>query len=171
VGLPGRGFHDLGEGGTLGPLQQCQDGGGLAALANTRAFGFGAFLGALAAFLAGGAFLGLAVLVALGLPALTIFWRLGAPFFALAAFFEEAFSGATVTPCPATAPAVSVVAAFSVVIFVQSPSAVVTAVRTSITPVRPECKWIQPSPDECESSAMERRWTGPKIRPGGLVLR
>jgi hypothetical protein len=39
------------------------------------------------------------------------------PFFALAAFFEEAFSGATVAPCSATA-AVSVVAAFWVVIFV-----------------------------------------------------
>lgn len=82
------------------------------------AFGFGAFLGALAAFLAGVAFLGLAVLGALGLPPLAIFWRLGAPFFALAAFFEEAFSGATVAPCSATAAAVSVVAAFSVVIFV-----------------------------------------------------
>jgi hypothetical protein len=43
---------------------------------------------------------------------------LGAPFFALAAFFEEAFSGATVAPCSATVAAASVVAAFSVVILV-----------------------------------------------------
>jgi hypothetical protein len=71
-----------------------------------------------AAFLAGVAFLRLAALGALGLPPLAIFWRGGAPFFALAAFFEEAFSGATVAPCSATAPAVSVVAAFWVVILV-----------------------------------------------------
>jgi hypothetical protein len=58
-------------------------------------------------------------------------------------------------PCSATAAAVSVVAAFSVVIFAESPSAVVTAVRTSITPVPPECKWILPAIDDGESSAME----------------
>jgi hypothetical protein len=51
VGLPGRGFHDLGECGTLHPLQQCQDCGGFAALANTRSLRLGAFLGALAALL------------------------------------------------------------------------------------------------------------------------
>jgi pimeloyl-ACP methyl ester carboxylesterase len=136
----------------------------------SAAFGFGAFLGALAAFLARVAFLGLAALGALGLPPLALFWRLGAPLFALAAFFEEAFSGATVAPCSATA-AVSVVAAFWVVIFVGSPSAVVTAVRTSITPVPPECKWILPAIDDGESSAMERRWTDSKIRSGGLALR
>jgi hypothetical protein len=34
-----------------GPLQQCQDYGGLAALANTRSLRLGAFLGALAALL------------------------------------------------------------------------------------------------------------------------
>ena len=87
---------------------------------------------------------------------------------ALAAFFKEAFSGATVAPCSATAAAVSVVAAFWVVTFVEAP---VTAVRTSITPVPPECKWILPPIDDGESSAMERRWTGPRIRPGGLVMR
>jgi hypothetical protein len=75
-------------------------------------------LGALATFLAGVAFVGLAVLGALGLPLLALFWRVGAPLSALAAFFEEAFSGATVAPCSATAAAVSVVAAFSVVILV-----------------------------------------------------
>jgi hypothetical protein len=41
----------------------------------------GAFWGALAAFLAGVAFMGLAVLAALGLPPLAIFWRVGTPFF------------------------------------------------------------------------------------------
>jgi hypothetical protein len=54
--------------------------------------------------------------MALGLPPLALFWLLGAPFFVLAPFFEEAFSGATVALCSATA-AVSVVSAFSVVIF------------------------------------------------------
>src|ERR1035438_3386963 len=74
----------------------------------------------LAAFLALGAFLGA---VALGLPPLALFWPLGAPFFVLAPFFEKAFSDATFAPCSATAAAFSVVSAFSVVIFVRSPSA------------------------------------------------
>ena len=84
------------------------------------AFGFVAFLGALAALRAGFVFLGLAVVGALGLRPLALFWLLGAPLFGLAVFFEEAFSGATVAPCSATAAVVSVpaVAAFSVVIFV-----------------------------------------------------
>jgi hypothetical protein len=55
---------------------------------------------------------------------------LGALFLALAPFFEEAFSGATLAPGSATVAAVSVVSAFSVVIVVSSPSAVITAVRT-----------------------------------------
>src|SRR5580704_5130108 len=58
------------------------------------ALGFVAF-GALAAFLASVLFLGLAVAPALGLRPLALFWLLGAPFFGLAVFFEEAFSGAT----------------------------------------------------------------------------
>src|ERR1017187_2725480 len=37
------------------------------------------------------------------------FWPVGAPFFWVAAFFEAAFSGATVAPCAATVAAVSVV--------------------------------------------------------------
>src|ERR1017187_1959904 len=73
-----------------------------------------AFL-ALGAILAGAVFLGA---VALALPPLALFWPLGAPFFVLAPFFEGAFSGATFAPCAATAAAVSVVAAFSVVILV-----------------------------------------------------
>src|ERR1035438_3718822 len=36
VGLPGRGRHDFGERGTLGPAQQFEDGTGLAAGADTR---------------------------------------------------------------------------------------------------------------------------------------
>jgi len=67
---------------------------------------------------------------------------LGAPFDLLAPFFEEAFSGATWAPCSATAAAVSAVAAFSVVIIVRSPSAVITAVRTWITPVPNRSKRI-----------------------------
>jgi hypothetical protein len=43
---------------------------------------------------------------------------LGAPFFGLAPFFEEGFTGATFAPCAATAAAFSVVSAFSVVIFI-----------------------------------------------------
>src|ERR1039457_1694028 len=68
-----------------------------------------------AAFLDGVAFL---AVLGLGLPPLAALWALGAFFLGLAPFFEEAFSGATVAPCAATAATVSVVAAFSVVIFV-----------------------------------------------------
>ena len=45
------------------------------------------------------------------LVALAPFLPLGAPFFGLAPFFEEAFSGATFAPCSATAAAFSVVVA------------------------------------------------------------
>ena len=69
------------------------------------AFGFAAFLGALAACLAEVAFLGLAAAAALGLPPLALFWPLGAPFLGLAPFFGEAFSGATFAPCAATSAA------------------------------------------------------------------
>src|ERR1035441_2699310 len=74
------------------------------------AFGF-------AAFLARAAFFGLAA-AALGFPPLALFWLLGAPFLVLAPFFEVPFPGATCAPCAATAAEVSVLAAFSVVIFV-----------------------------------------------------
>ena len=91
------------------------------------ALGFADFLGDLAALLAWVAFLGLAAGGALGLPPLAALWPLGAPSLGLAPFFEEGFCGATVAPCAATAAEVmvlvSVVAAFSVVIFVCSPSA------------------------------------------------
>src|ERR1017187_2666220 len=69
------------------------------------ALGLVAFAGALAAFLDGVAFLGFAVGGALGLPALAALWPLGAFFFGLAPFFEEAFCGATSAPCAATAAA------------------------------------------------------------------
>src|SRR5713101_8231990 len=42
-------------------------------------------------------------LPALVLAPLAVFWPLGAPFFWLAPFFEEVFSGATWAPCSATA--------------------------------------------------------------------
>src|ERR1039458_8124098 len=74
----------------------------------------------LAAFLALGALLAgvvfLVVLAFAGAP-LALFLPLGELFFELAAFFGEAFSGPTVALCSATA-AVSVVSAFSVVMFV-----------------------------------------------------
>src|SRR6476469_3176620 len=54
--------------------------------------GLAAFLPALASFFG----------AVLGLPPLAVFWPLGAPFFGLASFFEEAFSGATFAPCSAT---------------------------------------------------------------------
>ena len=69
------------------------------ALAFFAAAGLVAFLATLASFF------GAAALV---LAPLAAFSPLGAPFFWLAAFFEEAFSGATCAPCSATA-AVSVV--------------------------------------------------------------
>src|SRR5258708_3612479 len=58
------------------------------------------------AFLPTLAFFGVAFVL---LP-LAAFWPLGAPFFWVALFFEEAFSGATCAPCSAT------VAAFSVIL-------------------------------------------------------
>src|SRR5215472_16964888 len=55
----------------------------------------------LAAFLLGlASFFGVAALV---LAPLAVFWPLGASFFWLAPFFEEAVSGATGAPCSATA--------------------------------------------------------------------
>src|SRR6266852_4099342 len=56
------------------------------------------FLSALASFFG----------AALAFPPLAAFWPLGAPFFWLACFFEEAFSGATCAPCSATVAAVLV---------------------------------------------------------------
>jgi hypothetical protein len=44
---------------------------------------------------------------ALALPPLAVFWPLGAPFFWLAPFLEEAFSGATCAPGSVTAAALS----------------------------------------------------------------
>src|SRR4051812_15623076 len=43
---------------------------------------------------------------ALVFPPLAAFWLLGAPFFWVGVFFEEAFSGATVAPCSARVAAV-----------------------------------------------------------------
>src|ERR1039458_8615082 len=89
------------------------------------AFGFAAF-GALVA-LAGVAFFGLALAAALGLAPLAAFWLLGAPFFGLAVFFKAAFSGATAAPCAPTVASLVVFSAFSVLILVRSPFAVITA--------------------------------------------
>src|ERR1039458_3462303 len=122
------------------------------------AFGFAAFLGALAACLAEVAFLGLAAAAALGLPPLALFWPLGAPFLGLAPFFGEAFSGATFAPCAATAAAVSVlvlgVSALWLFIFVSFPSAVITAVTTWITPKRLKSKVVVQQIDDGEGLAM-----------------
>jgi hypothetical protein len=55
---------------------------------------------------------------ALALP-LAAFWPLGAPFFVLAPFFEEAFSGATCAPSSATVAAFSAIVASAFVIAVN----------------------------------------------------
>jgi len=70
-------------------------------LATLAGAGFAVFLPALASFFDD----------ALGLPPLAGFCALGALFFAVAPFFEEAFSCATVAPCSATVAVVSVVVA------------------------------------------------------------
>jgi hypothetical protein len=57
---------------------------------------------------------------ALGFP-FAFFWPLGAPFFGLASFFEEAFSGATWAPCAATAAGCSVLLASTSVMVVCGP--------------------------------------------------
>src|SRR5262249_11855597 len=56
----------------------------------------------------------------LALPPLRAFLPLGAPFFWLAPFFEEALSGATVASCAATAAAVFVVLASTFVMVVST---------------------------------------------------
>jgi hypothetical protein len=104
VRLPIRGLLDLCQRRPFGPSDQFQDLGTLAlsargVLASLAGAGL-AFLPALASFLG----------AALILPPLAAFWPLGAPFFWVAPFFEEAFSGATCAPCSAT------VAAFSVIL-------------------------------------------------------
>ena len=111
VGLPIRGFLDLGEAGALGSPNQRQD---------LRALALGARR---AGFLGGrglrGLFTGLGVLLGRGLalPPLAAFWPLGAPFFWVAPFFERAFSGATGVLCSATVAVCSATAAaFSVVL-------------------------------------------------------
>ena len=50
---------------------------------------------------------------------LAAFWLLGAPFFWVAPFFEEVFSGATCAPCSATVAAFSVIVASAFVIVVN----------------------------------------------------
>src|ERR1039458_1211294 len=73
----------------------------LALLLSARGMGACFARAGLDAFLLAGAdFFGAA---ALALPPLAVFWLLGAPFFWLAPFFEDPFSGATVAPCSATA--------------------------------------------------------------------
>jgi len=80
--------HNLGKCGTALPLEQGDHLGRLGGL-----FGFGAFLAGVV-FLAALAFAG-APLAACA-PPLALFWLLAGPSFVLAAFFAEAFSGATV---------------------------------------------------------------------------
>src|ERR1700720_4322669 len=62
---------------------------------------------------------------AFALPPLAAFWPLGAPFFWVAPFFEEAFCGATCAPCSAT------VAAFSVIV-----------TSAFVMVVNPFCAWL-----------------------------
>src|SRR6266852_1060272 len=102
--LPIRGFHDLGQRRSLGPPDQFQDLCSLA-LAARRAGFLGlaslAFLPALASFFG----------AALALP-VAAFWPLGATFFWVAPFFEEAVCGATCVPCSPTVAAFSVNSGF-----------------------------------------------------------
>ena len=113
-------LHNLGQSGPVLPLEHGDYLGRLGALAGTLSLGLRGFRGRFGGLPSLG---GLSAGGALGLAPLALLWPLGAFFLGLAPFFEEAFSGATVAPCAATAAAVSVVAAFSVVIFVCSPSA------------------------------------------------
>jgi hypothetical protein len=57
---------------------------------------------------------------------------LGAPFFGLAPFFQEAFSGATVAPCSATAAVFSLVAASAFIMVVSGESFLRQIRRTTI---------------------------------------
>jgi hypothetical protein len=113
MGLPGRCFHDLGQGRTLGPADQIQ---------YPRAFAFGA--GCAGVLRAGGfgsllARVGILLRRGLGFTTLGGFLPLGAPFFWLEPFFEEAVSGATVTPCSATAATASMLLASAFVMVVN----------------------------------------------------
>ena len=113
--LPIRGFHNLGQSRPLRPPDQFQDLRALALGARRAGFlGVGGF-GLLAS-------LGFVFAEALAFPPLAAFWPLGAPFFGLAPFFEEAFSGATCARCSPT------VAAFSVIV-----------VSTFVMVVNPSC--------------------------------
>jgi hypothetical protein len=88
VFLPIRVFRDLGQSRPLGSPDQFQDLGALALGARRAGFlGVGGF----------GFRAGLGVLLRRGLcfAPLALLWLLGAPFFGLAPFFEEAFSGTT----------------------------------------------------------------------------
>ena len=89
--LPIRGFHDLGNGRPFGPPDQFQNPCALPLGARLAGFlsmgGFGSLL----------ADRGFLFRAALALP-LAAVWPLGAPFFGVARFFEEAFSGAPCAP-------------------------------------------------------------------------
>jgi hypothetical protein len=85
------------------------------ALAFFSTVGLPALFAALGAFAA--AFL---VAAAFGLALFAPFWPLGAPFFRLAPFVEEAFSGASCAPCAATVAAVSVVSALLMLVFLSA---------------------------------------------------
>src|SRR6202789_2040521 len=86
--------------------------------------GLAAFFAALAAFFGA---------AALALAPLAVCWPLGAPFFWVAAFFDDAFSGATGAPCSATAAAcvVSVAWLFFMVI-IPFGSIACASLRTTI---------------------------------------
>src|SRR5205823_9205971 len=111
-------------------ISNCKQNSARGGLASFAAAGLVALLPALASFF------GAAVLA---LPPLAVFWPLGAPFFWLAPFLEEAVSGATVAPwsptvaaCSATAAACSVVVASAVFILV-SPFCALVGARRFIT--------------------------------------
>ena len=98
MGLPGSGFHDLGERGALGALDQRQGSAPFFAV-GALASVFGAFWAGLRDF-----------------APVRVFWPLGALFFRLAAFFKLAFAGATGAPGSAVVAAVSLISVFGMVL-------------------------------------------------------
>jgi hypothetical protein len=123
VGQPTGGFHEFLHGSPATTFEQIQDFGCFAALAGSPAFADVAFLGALVAFLAAVVFL---------------------PDFGLDGAtpgFRGAMLGLVAPLGSCAAPEVAM-ACSSAVVIVNSPSAVITAVTTWITPVRRRSKRI-----------------------------
>ena len=123
VRLPGRGVHDLGERGALGPLDQGKDGSGLAALADAPSLRLRGFLGRFGGLFGRGRLLGLGCGGGLGFAALGAFLALGRALLGAGPLLRGGFLRRNVRAlCRNVGGAVSVlvlvVSAFWVVIFV-----------------------------------------------------